>query len=51
VLVVLQLWPLVEREQPVVSVSVALVLPQEPDWHTGSVRVRVREPVSLQLLA
>lgn len=51
VLVVLQLWPLVVRVQPVVSVSVAVVLPHEPAWHTGSVRVRVREPVSLQVLA
>lgn len=43
--------PVVERAQPAVSVSVAVVLPQLPDWHTGSVRVRVREPVSEQVAA
>jgi hypothetical protein len=39
------------RVQPAVSVSVEVVEPQFPPWQTGSVRVRVREPVSEHMLA
>jgi hypothetical protein len=39
-------WPVVVRVQPVVSFSMAVVEPQAALWHTGSVRVRVRVPLS-----
>ena len=41
--------PPVVRVQPVESVSVAVVEPQLPLWQTGSVRVRVRVPLSAQV--
>jgi hypothetical protein len=49
VVVVPQDWPPVVRVQPVASVSVAVVEPHAPVWHTGSVRVRVRVPLSAQV--
>jgi hypothetical protein len=48
VVVVPQLWPDVERAQPVVSVSVVGTMPQLPSLQIASVRVRVRVPDSLQ---
>lgn len=39
------------RAQPAVSVSVVVVEPQVPIWHTGSVRLRVREPLSAHIEA
>lgn len=39
-------WPPVVRAQPAESVSVVVTMLQLPAWQTGSVRVRVRVPVS-----
>lgn len=39
------------RVQPAESVSVAVVEPHAPPWHTGSVRVRVRLPDSAHIEA
>jgi hypothetical protein len=39
------------RVQPMVSVSVVCTASHMPLRHSGSVRVRVRVPVSLQVLA
>jgi hypothetical protein len=44
-------WPEVLRAHPVVSVSVVLLEPHMPARQTASVRVRVRLPDSLQVLA
>jgi len=42
--------PVVDRTQPEVSHSVTVLLPHPDAWQTASVRVRLRLPLTLQVL-